>query len=136
MLPTVPPPPLCPSCGDYPPADLAEECALCVLREVNDVPREARPTARPATGACGRQHITGWPCPTCAAPQWVDWPTHPGWWWMYYADFGIVPVEHLVDADDDGGIFLGREYFSRDTFDGPVRFLDARLTPPAAPGAP
>lgn len=135
MQPTVPPPPLCPSCGDYPPADLAEECALCVLREVNDVPQEARATARPAKGACGRQHITGWPCPTCAAPQWVDWPTHAGWWWMI-GPFDHV-VERIVAADCGLDVWEGLDrYFLREahTMVG-FRFLDARLMPPPAPGA-
>jgi len=132
---TIPPRPLCP-CGEYPVADLSPDCALCAVAEVTHVPRHERPTARPERGPCGRIHLGGFPCPTCAGPQWVDWPTHAGWWWMYDgatcpeddAELTLVtPLLSVYTMGNEGSLRPADNVLG-------LRFLDARLTPPAPPG--
>ncbi len=154
-LETLPPPrPPC-ACGVYPCNDLDGACTPCVLADVHGEPRPTRPVPPPDQAAAWATRQRGiardnaitadlWAqmdsdarqralALSGTAPQWVDWPTAPGhWWWrMEGHDDELV----RVDAD------LRMETFGHGGFPRPRqaalcgwRFLDARLTPPAAPG--
>lgn len=128
--PTTPPPGLyrrCDLCDE--PGTRGREPEGTVRCEAHDT---AAPTVRPDKGPCGRIHLTGFPCPTCAAPQWVPWPTHAGWWWLY-PDGAEGPVQQLVFADAHLDYWDGDDFCSLDDGVRGDRFLDARLTPPAPP---
>lgn len=127
---TVPPRPLCGTCHEYPVADGCEGCGLCALAEINGEPPREKATVRPPVGPCGRIHIEGFECPTCAVP-WLDWPTHAGWWW-HHAD-GYEPDLVLVNEDLGLAEYGSDSLYRRDERGADWRFLDARLTPPAPP---
>lgn len=132
---TLAPRPLC-GCGEYPVADALDTCGVCALAEVNG---ESRPTARPEKGPCGRIHITGFPCPTCAAPQWIWKPTDSGLWWAW--DGETVDLVNIRKFDTNGEVCWGHaRVLKGESMRGlelPLgwRYLDARLTPPAPPVA-
>ena len=97
------------------------------------LPLAQQPTVRPPRCGCGRPEIAGHACAGCAAPQWVDWPTHAGWWWAYGPNDHAVDT--LVEADDLLDIWEGLELYGRAALEmAGFRFLDARLVPPAPPG--
>lgn len=97
------------------------------------------PTVRPDKGPCGRIHIAGFDCPTCAAPQWVARPAKEGIWWVW--DGKGVDLMHIGRFDVNGEecwshqrVLSGESKRGRE-LPGWWRFLDARITPPAPPEA-
>lgn len=123
MTPTTPPPEFTPRCGH-------DAEPLCGCEAAIGFQQSQPVTVVPPRCGCGRPEIAGHACRGCAAPQWVDWPTHAGWWW-----FDTTPMT-LVEATKSLGllIFGLPRVFGREDIKAGRRFLDARLTPPAPPG--
>lgn len=118
-----------PPCPDERPHDCA-----AVDAEPWPLPLAQQPTVRPPACGCGRPEIAGHACAGCDAPQWVPWPTHAGWWWAFGPNDCVVYT--LVEADELLDVWEGIELHARgEPAMAAFRFLDARLTPPAAPGA-